>query len=90
MSEDWCDKDIVMLYACFQLLKNFVENEKEIIEQIDWEHSQVSKNAKNEIDFLYDWWSKRIDKDDDLDEKQYEEDTLMLKPLIDIKKHLWR
>ncbi len=89
LSDDWCDKDVVILHACFQLLKDFVEKEKEIIEQIDWKHDKETENAKAEIDFLYNWWLERIDKENDLDEKQFEEDNQMLIRLIEIRKCLW-
>ncbi len=59
----WRDKDDVILHACFQLLKDFVEQEKEIIEQIDWKHTEETKKAKEEIDFLYNWWLGRVKED---------------------------
>jgi hypothetical protein len=89
LPENWRDKDEILLHASFQLLKNFIEQEKEIIEQINWKHDGETENAKSEIDFLYNWWLKRVDKNDDLDEKQYEEDNLMLRRLIDVRKYLW-
>jgi hypothetical protein len=89
LSNVWRDKDDVILHACFQLLKDFVEQEKEIIKIIDWENDEETKNAKLVIDFLYNWWMKRVDKDDDLDGKQYEEDNQMLIKLISIRKYLW-
>lgn len=89
LSEDWCDKDVVLLYACFQLLKDFVEKEKDLIEQIDWQEKQETKNAKAEIEHLYNWWIKRCEQNDDLNSKQYEEDNQMLKRLIDVRKYLW-
>ena len=55
LPDSWRDKDGVILHACFQLLKDFVEQEKEIIELIDWEYTEETKNAKTEIDFLYNW-----------------------------------
>jgi len=89
LPDDWRDKDDVILHACFQLLKDFVEKERKIIEQINWEHDAEAKDAKAEIDFLYSWWLQRVDKEDDSDERQYEEDNKMLKRLIEIRKHLW-
>jgi len=89
LPDGWRDKDDVILHACFQLLKDFVEQEKEIIKIIDWENDEETKNAKLVIDFLYNWWMKRVDKDDDLDGKQYEEDNQMLIKLISIRKYLW-
>ncbi len=85
----WRDKDDVIFHACFQLLKDFVEQEKEIIEQIDWKHTEEIKNAKEEIDFLYNWWLERVKEEDSLEEKQYLEDNRMLIRLIEIRKHLW-
>ncbi len=86
----WRDKDDVILHACFQLLKDFVEQEKEIIEQIDWKHTEETKKAKEEIDFLYNWWLGRVKEDIlTLEEKQYLEDNGMLNRLIKIRKHLW-
>ncbi len=86
----WRDKDDVIFHACFQLLKDFVEQEKEIIEQIDWKHTEETKKAKEEIDFLYNWWLGRVKEDIlTLEEKQYLEDNGMLNRLIKIRKHLW-
>ncbi len=56
-------------------MEDFVEQEKEIIEIIDWEHSAEARNTKSEIDFLYNWWLEKLNKEDDLDGKQYEEDN---------------
>lgn len=69
MPDSWRDKDDVILHACFQLLKDFVEQEKELIEICDWEHSEEAKNAKSEIDFLYNWWVERASKENFTDEK---------------------
>ncbi|MDQ3711500.1 MAG: lysis protein [Acidobacteriota bacterium] len=85
----WRDKDDIIFHACFQLLKDFVEQEKEIIKQIDWKHTEEIKNAKEEIDFLYNWWLERVKEEDSLEEKQYLEDNRMLIMLIEIRKHLW-
>jgi hypothetical protein len=86
LSDGWRDKDDVILHSCFQLLKDFVEQEKEII---DWESDEGTKDAKFEIDFLYSWWTKRVDKENDLNKKQYEENNQMLMKLIRIRKYLW-
>ena len=89
LPDDRRDKDEIILHAGFQLLKDFLEQEKEIIEQIDWTHDEETKSAKIEIDFLYNWWLERVYKENDLDEKQYAEDNEMLKRLIDVRKYLW-
>jgi hypothetical protein len=89
LSVDWRDKDDVILHACFQLLKDFVEKEHEMIQIIDWTDSEETQKAKTEIDFLYNWWLQWVDKQPELDEKHYEEENLMLKRLIDVRKYLW-
>ncbi len=88
LTENWCDKDVAILHVCFQLLKNFVEQEDEMIQVIDWEQTQDTKKAKEEIYYLYNWWLERAKKED-LDQEQYNKDTEMLKRLIEIRKHLW-
>jgi hypothetical protein len=88
----WRDKDDILLHACFQLLKNFVEQEKEMIVVIDWNALEETKLAKAEIDFLYNWWNERVKIDEDLDiltEEIYNKDNQMLKRLIDVRKYLW-
>ena len=95
LTNRWCDKDVVILHASFQILKDYVEDEKEIFEVIDWDHSDETKKAKTEILELYNWWSQRCKRDtadkidDDLDKLQYDEDNLMLKRLITVRRHLW-
>src|SRR5713101_5874894 len=91
---DWCDKDIVMLHACFQLLTDCVEKEELLNGNTDWNFTEEHKNAKKEIKTLYSWWNKRKTKikqerTKELDQKQYEEDNEMLIRLIKVRKHLW-
>ena len=91
LPDGWRDKDEIILHACFQLLKDFVEKEKEIIEQIDWKSDDETASAKAEIDFLYSWWLQRFHSEEDFDKinDRYEEDNQMLKRLIDVRKYLW-
>lgn len=91
MPNGWRDKDEIIIHACFQLLKDFVEKEKEIIEQIDLKHNKETENAKTEIDFLYNWWKERFHSEEDFDQlnARSDEDNEMLKRLIDVRKHLW-
>jgi len=94
LSGDWCDKDLVMLHACFQLLTDFVEQEK-AKDIVDWTHNEETKSAGNEIDELYRWWKQRVlmETDDSIDpiwtEGVYENDNDMLTRLIKIRKFLW-
>jgi hypothetical protein len=94
LNGDWCDKDIVMLHACFQLLTNCIEDEHLLSGHIDWRHNEEQKNAKIEIEELYAWWNKRknLDREDaiyDLDKDQYVKDNEMLIRLITIRQYLW-
>lgn len=49
----WCDKDNVMLHACFQLLTDFIEQENPFENNLEWSYSEERVNAKIEIEFLY-------------------------------------
>ena len=58
LTDGWCDKDHVLLHACFQLLCDFVEKEMLVQDNIDWNATEEIKNAKKEIDELYAWWQE--------------------------------
>lgn len=94
MDGDWCYKDLVLLHACFQLLTDFVEKEN-INETCDWQWDENHRNAKNEIDELYNWWKIRADLESRVimdsieDEQQYVKDNERLVRLINIRKYLW-
>jgi hypothetical protein len=94
INADWCDKDIVLLHACFQLLTDCIEIEN-LNETTDWTQDDIIANAKLEIDELYNWWKERVKKEADgkLDpiwtEEQYEKDSEMLIRLIKVRKYLW-
>ncbi len=47
----WCDKDTVLLHACFQLLTDFIELENPF-ETIDWEHTEEKKAVKKKLIFF--------------------------------------
>ena len=88
--DDWCDKDVVMLHACFQLLTDCVEDEELLDGYVDWENTEEMRNRKIEIETLYNWWQERKEKDEPSSHtSQYEEDNEMLIRLIKIRKHLW-
>lgn len=93
ISGSWCDKDIVMLHACFQLLMNCVEKENLLQEKQRSDDDESRKNIVSEIEALYDWWKKRRKAArkglNELDPAQYAEDTAMLIRLISIRQHLW-
>lgn len=46
LTEGWCDKDSVLLHACFQLLSDFVEQEIPKFPHINW---NVSADVSNSV-----------------------------------------
>jgi len=60
----WRDNGGVMFNACFTLLADCVENEHLLDGSIDWTANEQSREAKAEIEALYDWWNK-VKNDDD-------------------------
>ncbi len=89
----WYDVDGIMLHACFQLLKNFIENEthgyiwdKEAIEYGSPERIHEQNLYLAEAYALYYWWKHRST---DFDFEDDEMDQAMLKRLIDIRLTLW-
>ena len=89
LNNEWIDKDLIILHACFQILTDCIEKENLFTGHIDWTNDDEHKNAKIEIEKLYHWWVKRKTENNDLDEKSYEIDNNMLKKLIDFRKYLW-
>lgn len=51
----WCDKDHVMLYACFQLLVDFLEKERPQA-FVDFKHDVKQRNRWKEFKALYRYW----------------------------------
>jgi len=49
LNHEWRDKDSVMLHACFQLLKDAVEQER-LMTDIDWDTSDINRATKKEIE----------------------------------------
>jgi len=89
LNDEWLDKDLVILHACFQILSDCIEKENLFTGHIDWTNDTEHQNAKNEIENLYDWWNMRKIENNELNENQYEEDNQMLKKLIEYRKYLW-
>lgn len=94
LSGDWCDKDVVMLHACFQLLTDCIEEEKLLTGHTDWTSDDEYIKAKKEIEELYAWWTerKKLDSEEkvnDLDRSQYFVDNEMLIRLIKVRQYLW-
>lgn len=58
LEKGWCDKDRVLLHACFQLLVDYVEMEEALSGHIDWSWDEEHKRTAKEIRSLYRWWTK--------------------------------
>lgn len=87
----WKDRDQLLLFACFNILKDFVE--KEYPGYVDWEHGEDISWAKQEMLELYIWWTQKrpaiINNKQTLMLHQEEEDSEMLKRLMRIRLYLW-
>ena len=95
----WIERDQAILHACFNLLKDYVEEEmgqvcyyapaNEEYGSPEWDH----REEEDEINALYQWWM--VDRDKHIDENKnyfYEdacEDDEMLLRLMKIRRHLW-
>lgn len=89
LTEEWVDKDFILLHACFQLLKDFVEKEDVDHRQNDWSFNEDQAAAKVEIDYLYKWWISYSRSAWRGDSKEYEIENEMLIRLVNIRKFLW-
>jgi hypothetical protein len=82
LENGWCDKDYVMLHAVFQLLADFVEQEKPD-QIVDWNSEPEHKHAWKEIHSLYRWWTKtRPARKSPLDEKGLKKPPMRWKKLL--------
>lgn len=81
-AKTWHDRDIIMLHACFQILKDCVEKEG-VDTHCDYE---AHKDFVDEVRFLYKWWEKRSKEIYGEDE---DEDDEMLMRLMKIRRALW-
>ncbi len=57
LEKGWCDKDEILLHSAFQLLVDFIEQEKPD-KIIDWNTNELNRKAWKEIKSLYNWWKK--------------------------------
>ena len=57
LEKGWYDKDEVLLHAAFQLLIDFIEQEKPD-KIVDWNVDKLHRKAWKEIKSLYNWWKK--------------------------------
>ena len=90
----WCDRDYLLLYAAFQILEDFVQQEKGhfyddvYLLYLDCGEEMARERAADwdTIRELYAWWQTRKS---DTDFDDYEKDSRMLRKLIDIRGNLW-
>lgn len=88
LNSEWRDKDSIMLHACFQLLKDCVEQENLLECHLDWSNTEKERLAKIEIIELYQWWLSYSEADvPNWDANNIE--NIMLKRLIDVRWALW-
>ncbi len=57
LESGWCDRDELLLHADFQILVDFVEQERPAA-AVDWNHDTIHRRAWKEIASLYRWWKK--------------------------------
>ena len=66
-NSEWCDKDRVLLYACFQILVDFIEKEKpQTI--VDYKHDLEHRRQWKELQAIYRYWKKdrpRLERESD-------------------------
>lgn len=56
-NSEWCDKDRVLLFACFQILVDFIEKEKPQ-RIVDYKHDREQRRQWKELQTLYGYWKK--------------------------------
>lgn len=66
----WYDRDTILLHAAFQVLIDFIEQERPG-EIIDWNSDEMHRHAWDEMTQLYRWWKdERPGRRDPLDDVQ--------------------
>lgn len=81
VSEDWVDRDAIMLHACFQLLVDFVEKE----DGLNHCNYESHKESIDDLTGLYEWWTKVFP----LGKAEHEEEQEKLLLLIKHRGFLW-
>ena len=82
LEKGWWDKDHLMLHAVFQLLVDFVEQEKPD-QSVDWNSDAQHRHAWKEIQSLYRWWTQtRPARKNPLDAKGLKKPPMRWKKLL--------
>jgi hypothetical protein len=58
LDKRWHDRDEILLHAAFQVLIDFMENERPD-KTIDWSADDMHKHAWKEMRSLYKWWTQK-------------------------------
>ncbi len=58
LDKGWCDKDILLLHAAFQILVDYMEKEKPE-KLVDWKATPEHQRAWSEMSSLYRWWTEK-------------------------------
>lgn len=87
----WCDADLRVLYACFNVLVEFYEKEHPL-DRIDWSGTEETRHVAQELRALYAWWVEerpaRLQDGEDFEGMREEEDAMLLR-LMQIRHYLW-
>ena len=75
--DNWIDKDLIMLHACFQLLVDWVEKEEGLL---NWSHPDYTE-AISKLKSLHDWWKLTEGDCETTDEKLLE--------LVGLRGYMW-
>lgn len=96
---EWCDKDYVLLHACFELLRQYVEEELEGLEGLaQWQETNAESEAWNKhyetVKELYLWWTEDYLKRDPTsisiaDDVRFKEENEKLYKLIQTRNGMW-
>ena len=89
----WYDRDIILFFAMFQILVDFIEKEFVCDWFVDWDWDEVHQNAKSEMLDLYDWFIENSENDCEklFDLMFYDRELIktQLKLIIDISGFMW-
>ena len=95
----WNDRDYLLLFACFQILEDFVEKEQghfyedvyTLYKEGGFDEAECRRRNTMWCDLreLHAWWQKRKQNKYEDTEENYEEDTEKLVYLIRLRCLLW-
>jgi len=83
--QGWCDRTDLLLHSAFQLLVDFLEQEKpDTI--VDYNYNEETKAAWEELQALYKWWTAtRPGRVDPLDDKRLRHPKRKFKKIVGTK-----